>query len=208
MSFVKIFKPNPKSTGSVTTFNIGPSEKGGDLKGELSVYISCLLQASWDAAKKRPSFKENSKLPDKNLRMKLNEFEIGGIIDALMTKSEFKGYHTHSGRSGQVQFSFMPSSTPEGVFQGFYLSMLRDGKQKFGCTINRGEARRLLAFFDYYFKQLDSNRMKMQFVPQQQAAPVEESAPEAESNIPADAFADEQSAPVAPAEEVEENPFG
>lgn len=208
MSFVKIFKPNPKSTGSVTTFNIGPSEKGGDLKGEVSVYISCLLQASWNAQTKRPSFKENAKNPAKNLRLKLSEFEVGGIIDALVTKTEFKGYHTHSGRSGQVQFSFTPSSTAEGVFQGFYLSMLRDGKEKFGCTINRAEIRRLLAFFDFYFKQLDSNRFKTQFAPQTQAAPAPEQAPEAAPDVPADAFAEENAAPPAPAEEDDANPFG
>lgn len=211
MSDVKLYKGNSRSTGSVTTFNIGPADKDGDIKGEIAVYISTLLQASWNELTKKPSFKENAKNPAKQLRLKINEFEVGNLVNAIKRRVEFKGYHTHAGRQGQVQFSFTPS-VKDGVFQGFFYSALRDGKEKFSTPITAGEAERLLAFFDFYFKNLDGNRYKARIAnigTRTQPSP-EPELQQAASEPPAeDPFVEP---PVAPEEtatpEADENPFG
>ncbi len=120
---------------------------------------------------------------------------------------EFKGYHTHEGRAGHVQFSFTPSLHKETqAFQGFAFSILRDGKEKFFLPLTPGEAENLTVFLDFYLKMLYQNRFRMPFIGEQ-AAPA---APA--PDVPADTF--EEPSPQVESEpaagdqgSVDENPF-
>lgn len=217
---VKIFKGNSRNSGAVATFNFGPSERGGNLNGEISLYISILLQASWNEQTKRPSFKENAKDPSKNLRIKFSEFEVGSLINSFKRRVEFKAYHTHAGRQGQVQISLTPS-TKDNVFQGFILSCLRDGKEKFAITIGAGEAENVASFLDFGLKTLYAYRHRTQFdgfkknEGQQNSAAKPATKPAAPAEE-ADPFAGEADTPVQTEEnsgsaagaEADENPFG
>lgn len=212
---VKIFKPNPRSTGALFNFNFGPAKKGGDLKGDLALYVSAVQQASWNDANKTGSFKENAKNPQKTIRVKMSEFEIGNFINSIKRRTEFKGYHSHDGRAGHVQFSFSPSKTDAGDFRGFLFSILRDGKEKFMVPITAGEAENLLVFLDFGLKTLYANRFKTQFSGEGSAAPAQrqqEAAPEPAAEQEGDPFAETPAKPEAAEETAEEqpeaNPFG
>lgn len=156
---VKIFKPNPRNTGAIGTLNFGPAEKGGSLNGEIVPYINILLQASWDEATKRGSFKENSKNPEKHISVKLSEFEAGHIINSIKRRVEWKGFHTSG--DNKTQISFTPS-TKDNVFMGFRFSCLKNGKDVFAFTVNPGEAECLLIYLDTGLKMLYSGRIKNQ----------------------------------------------
>jgi hypothetical protein len=167
---LKIFKPNPRNTGSLCTFNFGPAKKGGDTKGEIALYANILQQATWDAGKKSGSFAENAKNPEKQVRVKFSEFEAGNFMNAIKRRVEFKGYHSHDGRVGHIQFAFSPSKDDKGEFRGFLFSVNRDGKEKFVTPITAGEAENLLCFLDFGLKTLYANRFKAQAAYAQNAA--------------------------------------
>jgi len=203
------FKPNSKNTGALFAFKFGPDGKGQDLKGDLALYVEAILQASWNPTTKSGTFKENAKNPEKRVILKLNEFEIGGLINSIKRGVESKGYHTSPGRAGHVQFSFTPS-LKDGVVAGFFFSILRDGKSRFAVPISAGECETLAALLDVGLKTTFQNRFKA-FQAYDKARPA---APAPVEETPAEEPAGEnpfEPAPVeAPQEEdaPTENPFG
>lgn len=205
-----IYKPNAANKGSAFTFNFGPAKKGGDLKGDLALYVSTVLQASWNAGTKTGSFKENAKNAAKTCNIKLSVFEAGGLINAIKRRVEFKGFHTFPGSIGSIQFSFAPS-LKEDVFNGFVFSILRGtDKAVFRMGIAPNEAEILLYFLDFGVKQHFANRFKAQFggsVASPQAGP--QTAPRAKETVQEEQPI-EDGTPVEPEETVspEENPFG
>ena len=213
---ITIFKPNPRNTGALVSFKLGPDKRGGDTKGELSFYVSIVQQASWDNANKKGSFRENAKNPDKNINIKFNEFEVGGFINSIRRRTEFKGYHT-SGESTSVQFSFSPHSKDNQVV-GFYFSVLRNGKDKFSVPITFAEAEAIVSWFDFGLKTLFANRFKAEtqrFAEGGQAQrqqPARKPEPEPEPEAPAQEEDPFVSGPTETADEgdsgVPENPFG
>lgn len=217
---VKIFKPNPRGTGAIFNFEFGPAKKTETLNGELALYISSVLQASWDASNRTGSFKENAKNPEKTVSAKFSEFEVGGFINAIKRRVEFKGYHSTD--NGHTTFAFTPSKDEAtGEFKGFLFSIIKDNKQKFFVPITAGEVEVLLAYLDFGLKTLFSNRTKARIARSEksveqprpaarkpQQAPQEEPTPQTEE----DPFA-EEAAPQEPQQEEttpapDENPFG
>lgn len=199
-----IFKPNSRNTGAMASFKFGPAEKGKDLKSDLALYVEIVLQAKWNDQAKTGSFKENAKNPDKKVIIKLNEFEIGGLINAIKRGVEAKGYHSTS--AGHIQYGFTPS-IKDGVLMGFFFSILRDGKARFPVAISAGECETLLALLDTGLKTTFQNRFKAfqaYIAAPAQSAPAEQAAPQEQEG----AF--EQPSQEAPPEEsaADENPFG
>ncbi len=183
-----IYKPNAANKGSAFTFNFGPAKKGGDLKGDLALYVSTVLQASWNSTTKQGSFKENAKNQAKTCNIKLSLFEVGGLINSIKRRVEFKGYHTFPGSSSSIQFSFAPA-VKEEVFNGFIFSILRGSdKAVFRIGIAPNEAEVLSNFLDFGLKQHFANKFRTQFSgPTQQAQapaakPVEAAPEETEGN--------------------------
>lgn len=209
-----LFKPNSKNTGSLCKFNFGPAKKGGDTKGELSLYVSIIQQATWNAGTKSGTFKENAKNPDKTISIKMSEFEVGGFINSIKRRVELKGYHTHASKAGQVQFSFTPSiNQTTNLFQGFAFSVLRNGKDKFYVPIAAGEAENLTVFLDLGLKNLYTNRFKTQFgagqpAIQTPATPEPEQAPEEFIIEPPPVAGDGSPSQAGGPEASDENPFG
>ncbi len=221
---VTIYKPNAANKGSLFSFNFGPAKKGGDGKGDLALYISTVLQATWDAQRKTGSFKENSKDPKKTCNIKLTEFEVGGLMNSIQRRVEFKGYHTFPGSNSSTQFSFTPNEK-EGVFNGFVFSILRGSdKAVFRIGIGPHECVTLYSFLDFGLKTLFSNRFRLQKfgggATQEQAKPqVAKPAATAPVEDEGNPFGEEDAAPVVAAEEAttaapvkeedaNENPFG
>jgi hypothetical protein len=217
MAMPPIYKPNAANKGSAFTFNFGPAKKGGDLKGDLVLYVSTVLQATWNASTKQGSFKENAKNPAKTCNVKLSLFEVGGLINAIKRRIEFKGYHTFPGGNGSVQFSFTPATKDE-VFQGFRFSILRSSdKAVFAIGIGPHEAEVLNSYLDFGLKTAFQNKFRTQFAgATQQAAPAPKPEPAASEDPEGNPFEAEGTAapeePDAPAasanDEVDANPFG
>lgn len=168
---ITFFKPNPRNAGFLFSFNVGPAKSSEGRGGELAFYVSSVAQASWDGNKKTGSFSANAKNPQKSINVKLNEFEIGGLINSIRRLTEWKAYHANPNGKDKVQISFSPAVEGE-IVKGFFFSLLRNGKDKFTLAINLGECEALAAYFDFGLKTLYSNRFKNSAPAAQQQAPV------------------------------------
>jgi hypothetical protein len=204
-----LFKPNSKNTGSLFSFKFRPSSKGE--KVELSLYIQAVQQATWNAATKKGAFGPNAKNPNKTISIKLTEFEVGGILNAIKSNTEFKGFHTFPGGSGSTQFWFTPAVRND-VIVGFFFN-ITGGTKKFSIPISLGECETLANYLDFGLKKLFTNRFRAEenfrAAPQElQSSPVTDSEPEPQSDEaeenpfePGAAQVEEQTEPL-------ENPFG
>ena len=85
-----LYKPNSKNTGCAFAFKEGVTVKNY----EPCVYVNGIQQHSWNDATKNGSFSENAKNPEKIIAFKLNEFELGGLINAIENRVEYKAFHT------------------------------------------------------------------------------------------------------------------
>jgi len=72
---IQFYKPNAKNTGAACSFWYNPQQK--------AFWASIIRQASWDAKNRSGSFQKNKNIQEKNVKVKLNVNEIGGILDCL-----------------------------------------------------------------------------------------------------------------------------
>ena len=146
-----LYKPNSKNTGCAFAFKEGVTGKNY----EPCVYVNGIQQHSWNDATKNGSFSENAKNPEKTIAFKLNEFELGGLINAIENRVEYKAFHTFD--ENKTQISFKPYTKQNGA-KAFSFSISRNGNQKFGIGIELGEAEALSEFLKFTLIQIYSNR--------------------------------------------------
>jgi hypothetical protein len=145
-----LYKPNPKNTGCAFQFKIGQG------KGEeKALYVSAIQQASWNENTRTGSFSENAKVPEKNLNIKLNENEIGGMLYAVRQYKDFSAFHTFE--ENKTQISFKAYQKKDGT-DAFSFSISRNGNQKFGIGIELGEAEALSEFLKFTLTEIYYNR--------------------------------------------------
>ena len=87
---LSLYKPNAKNAGCGFSFQPGLDAKTRDP----SFYIKAIKQHSWDASKKRGYFQGNVGKTDKNIIVKFNEYELGSLIYAFKTRTEYNTFHT------------------------------------------------------------------------------------------------------------------
>lgn len=145
-----LYKPNSKVTGCAFQFKIGQGK--GD---EKTLYISAIQQACWNENTKTGSFSDNAKNPEKNINIKLNEIEIGGLIYAIRQYKEFSAFHTYE--ENKTQISFKPYKKQNGA-DAFSFSVSRNGNQKFGIGVELGEAETLCEFLRFALNNIFSSR--------------------------------------------------
>ena len=87
---LSLYKPNAKNKGSGFSFQLGINSK----TGESVLYVKSIKQHSWNESKKQGYFQENVGKPDKNITVKFNEYEIGNLIYAISTRSEYSTFHS------------------------------------------------------------------------------------------------------------------
>lgn len=145
---VKLYKPNAKNTGCAFSFDIGI---GAKKSFEPCVYLRAVKQHSWDAVKKNGSFKNNSKDPEKSTSVKLNEFEVGGLINAIENYTEFSAYHSFE--DTKTQISFKPWTKNNGT-KAFSFGVVRNSTLKLGIAVEMSEAFALLEFLKFFLKEL------------------------------------------------------
>ena len=152
---ITLYKPNSKNLGCAFAFNLGNTGKDK----APCVYINAIQQHSWNEKTKNGSFSENAKNPEKTIAIKLNEFELGGLINAIENAAEYKAFHTFD--DNKTVISFAPYAKKDGS-KAFSLSVTKNSTMKFGIGIETGEAYTLREFFRmalselFYFRQASS----------------------------------------------------
>ena len=105
---IQIYKPNKSNNGFAFNFSIGINKKNK----EPVLYVSAIAQHSWDEKKRLGSFTENKDDPEKNINLKFNEFECGGIINAIERRYEYSTFHQFD--NNLMKF-VLPFDAPPGV---------------------------------------------------------------------------------------------
>jgi hypothetical protein len=148
---VKLYKPNPRNTGCAFSCDLGSVVQ----TGEPCVYVRAVRQYSWDQSKRTGSFAKNAKNPETSVSIKLNETEIGGLINAIENYTEFSAYHSFE--DNKTQISFKPWKR-DGRPNAFSFGIVRNSTNKFGIGVEMSEAYCLLEFFRFSLQELYAYR--------------------------------------------------
>ena len=133
---IQFYKANPKVSGTACSFSVNPKDK--------SVYASLIKQKSWDDRSKTGRFDADSKCITK-----LNVMELGAIINAIDTKSDWSAYHGTQTRATKMNFS--PYS--QGGNEGYNFRVTADSKEDsenkatYSMGFRYGEAEALKQYF-------------------------------------------------------------
>ena len=144
---VQLYKPNPRNTGYAFSFDIGSANQSQ----EPCVYVRAVRQHSWNDKKRTGSFSENAKNPENSLSIKINEIEMGGLINAIENKTEFSAYHSYE--DNKTQISFKPYQKKDGS-QAFSFGVTRNSTNKFGIGVEVSEAYCLLEFLRFTLQEI------------------------------------------------------
>lgn len=139
---IKLYKPNSKNTGCAFSFTLGTSGKDK----EPTMYVNGIQQHSWNEKTKNGSFAENAKNPEKTIIVKLNEFEVGGLIHAIEQYTEFKAFHSYE--DNKTTINFKPYSKQDGS-KAFSFGITKNSALKFGVGIELTEAYAIREFCKY-----------------------------------------------------------
>jgi hypothetical protein len=152
---IQLYKPNSKNTGCAFSFRLGTSGK----YKEPCLYVNTIMQHSWDEKNKNGSFSENVKNPEKTAIIKLNEFEIGGLINAIENYCEYKAFHSHE--TNKTAISFKPYEKNDGT-KAFSFSITKNSALKFGIGIEPSEAYAVREFCKMVLQKLYETRTNAQ----------------------------------------------
>tara|TARA_B100001093_G_C26113330_1_gene711860 strand:+ start:51 stop:518 length:468 start_codon:yes stop_codon:yes gene_type:complete len=141
-----IYKPNSSNAGCAFSFKIIEADKDGNSQ-KPSFLVQSIKQATWNSEKRTGSFSANAKDPEKNIYFKLNENEIGGMLNAIENYTEFSAYHTYN--DDKTQISFKPYTKKTGQ-RAFSFSVVKNSTLKFGIGVEISESRTLKALFDLF----------------------------------------------------------
>mgnify|MGYP001036862881 CR=1 FL=1 len=145
-----LYKPNTKNTGCAFSFKIITKDKDGQ-NTKPTFLIQSIKQASWNANKKIGSFSANAKDPEKNIYCKINENEVGAILNAIEKYSDFSAFHTYN--DDKTTISLKPYQKNNGT-NAWSLGVIKNSTLKFGIGIELGEARTLKALLELYLIKL------------------------------------------------------
>lgn len=139
-----IYKPNSKNTGCACQFS--QAEDG-------TIYISAILQHSWNESSKTGSFSENRDNPDKKVNLKFNENEAGAFISAIDNYTEASFFHTF--KDDKTQISLKPwvknqakldSGQDTVPVKAWGFSITRNSTDKFRLPVEPNEAQVIKTF--------------------------------------------------------------
>ena len=147
---LSLYKPNAKNAGCGFSFQPGLDAKTRDP----SFYVKAIKQHSWDASKKRGYFQGNVGKTDKNIIVKFNEYELGSLIYAFKTRTEYNTFHTFKDDKTIIKLAPWDKKAKKSVkneetgqwedkwfvVDAFSLSLTRNGNQQFGIGVEPGEA--------------------------------------------------------------------
>ena len=150
---VQYYKPNSKNTGCAFSFDIGPNQKNK----EPCIFIRAIKQFSWNSESRTGSFSENAKNPEKSISLKLNEIEVGGLINAIENYCDFSAFHAF--QDNKTSISFKPYTKKDGN-KAFSFGVTRNSANKFGIGVETSEAYGLREFLKFYLQELYIHRLQ------------------------------------------------
>tara|TARA_R110000751_G_scaffold260477_5_gene359843 strand:+ start:507 stop:1052 length:546 start_codon:yes stop_codon:yes gene_type:complete len=133
---IQFYKANAKVSGTACSFSVNPKDK--------SVYASLIKQKSWDDKTKTGRFDADNKCITK-----LSTMELGALINAIETKTDWSAYHGTQTRATKMNFS--PYS--QGGNEGYNFRVTADSKEDsenkstFSMGFRYGEAEVLKRYF-------------------------------------------------------------
>jgi hypothetical protein len=152
---IQIYKPQKNNAGCAVSFRMGVSGKSKEPR----VYVNAIMQYSWNEQTRNGSFSENAKNPEKTVIIKLNEFELGGLINAIENYTEYKGFHSFG--DNKTAISFKPYNKQDGS-KAFSFSITKNSALKFGVGLEAGEAYALREFLKDALLQIFRFRQSIQ----------------------------------------------
>ncbi len=174
---IQIYKPNKSNNGFAFNFSIGINKKNK----EPVLYVSAIAQHSWDEKKRLGSFTENKDDPEKNINLKFNEFECGGIINAIERRYEYSTFHQFDNNKTTIKLTpwdkpvkstkFNPSTKKYEEYKYtspcFGLSITKNGNNTFKIPLEPGECECLKAYvgsiLSKIYDQRNTNRLSDYF---------------------------------------------
>ena len=151
-----LYKPNAKNTGSAFTFD---STK--DRNGKPVLFVSMILQHSWNDERKTGSFKENAKNPEKSTTIKLTENEAGEFLSCMKTRIPFVGFHKTEDKTTIIKLTpwdknrIIKNKDGQETFKSpaWGLTITKNSSQFFKLPIEAGEAECLAILLEGYIKE-------------------------------------------------------
>jgi len=174
---LSLYKPNSKNTGCAFNFSIGLGSKGLP-----ALYVSAIQQHSWDDKTKTANFSQNREDSSKNINIKFNEWEVGGIISSFKNRHEYSTYHTFEENSTSIKFTPWDKTVKikdgSQVVPAFGLVLTRNGNQTFRLPLEPGETETLRGLFDFYLNELfNATKAKQQAAQAKPKTPSTDAAP-------------------------------
>jgi hypothetical protein len=153
---LQLYKPNKYNTGFGFSFSMGYDKTSG----EPILFVSAIMQHSWDDKSRRGTFLANKEDPEKNITLKFNEFECGAIVNAVKNRFAYDTFHQFDGNKTTIKFTpwdkeskvskFDPKTkkyTEEPqILPAFGLTIIKNGGSTFKCSLEPGEAECLSNF--------------------------------------------------------------
>lgn len=166
---VQIYKPNKNNSGCGFSFSMGYDKNNK----EPIVFVSAILQYSWDSKSSRGTFMGNKEDAEKNITVKLNEFECGSIISAIKSRHEWNTFHQTSDTKTTIKFSPWDKEasiksydsktkeykTKKQIVPAFGLSISRANGNTFKMPLEPGELECLSSFLDLVLQKIYSHRI-------------------------------------------------
>jgi hypothetical protein len=167
-----LYKPNSKNTGSGFSFQLGINNKNN----ESVLYVKAIKQHSWNDSKKQGYFQDNVGDPDKNITVKFNEYEIGNLIYAISTRTEYSTFHSFKEDKTSIKLgtwdkknkkSFKNPESGEWeekweTVKAYSLSFTRNGNQNFSIALELGEAVAVNEFLKFCLNKIFEERTSKQ----------------------------------------------
>lgn len=148
---INFYKPNSKNLGNAFGFRLGVQGKNE----EPCLYMTAVKQHSWDSNKRRGSFSQNAKDPEKSASIKFNEAELGGFIYAIENYEKFNAFHSFD--DNKTSISLSPYTKNDGT-KAFSFSVTRNSANKFGIGLEMSEAYLLANYFKFVLNKIFTYR--------------------------------------------------
>ena len=155
---LQLYKPNKYNSGFGFSFSMGHDKNSG----EPILFVSAIMQYSWDDKARRGTFIKNKEDPEKNITLKFNEFECGSIINAVKNRFAYDTFHQFEGKKTTIKFTPWDKESKVSKFDAktksykeeiqilpnFGLTIIKNGSSTFKCSLEAGEAECLSRFLE------------------------------------------------------------
>tara|TARA_R110000851_G_scaffold172728_1_gene319028 strand:+ start:134 stop:634 length:501 start_codon:yes stop_codon:yes gene_type:complete len=161
MDLKTIFKFNPYTTGHALFVKANKDFK----KDDLQLFFHVLKQTSWDDKSKVGSCRASFGDEQKEVYVKFNEDEIGGLIRTLEKGVDTNFFHRSASGSTQISLKIYVDKKDQKKFS---LSINKHSSIKFGISIELGEAVALKNALEEYLSCLYKSRIQKSLKYQQE----------------------------------------